>query len=125
MRRLLMLAALGLAGCLPLADNDRQGDFFFVRSDGADLPVWVRGNTASGVFLMLLPGGPGTSGIWLYPKSEGFQALERDYAVVYHDQRASGSSQGDVPAWSVNLDQFVVDTDRIVEVVRARYAVRD
>jgi pimeloyl-ACP methyl ester carboxylesterase len=125
MRILLMLAALTLSGCLPLADNDRQGDFFFVRSDGSDLPVWVRGKTASGVFLVLLPGGPGTSGIWLYPKSQGFQAIEKDYAVVYHDQRASGSSQGDVPASSVNLAQFVVDTDRILDVLRARYAVHD
>lgn len=125
MRRLMMLAALALTGCLPLADDDRQGDFFFVRSDGADLPVWVRGNKASGVFLLLLPGGPGTSGIWLYPKSEGFRALEQSYAVVYHDQRASGSSQGDVPASSVNLEQFVTDTDRILDVVRTRYDVRD
>jgi pimeloyl-ACP methyl ester carboxylesterase len=121
----MMLTALAVSGCLPLADDDQKGDVFFVRTDGADLPVWVRGNIDSGVFLVLLPGGPGTSGIWLYPKSEGFQALEQDYAVVYHDQRASGSSKGDVPASSVNLDQFVLDTDRILDVVRARYRVRD
>jgi pimeloyl-ACP methyl ester carboxylesterase len=125
MKTVALFLTLATAGCLPLADNDRKGELFFVRTDGADLPVWVRGNTASGVFLVLLPGGPGTSGIWLYPKSEGFQALEQDYAVVYHDQRASGSSQGDVPASSVNLDQFVLDTERVLDVIRARYAVRD
>lgn len=125
MRALVVLCAFGLSACLPLAANDRQGDLFFVRSDGADLPVWVRGNSSSGVFVVLLPGGPGTSGIWLYPQSEGFQALEEDYAVVYQDQRGSGSTQGDVPASSINLDQFVLDTDRVLAVLRARYPVRD
>src|SRR3954452_15626274 len=124
MKRWLLLLTM-LTGCVPLSQDDREGELFFVRSDGADLPVWVRGNVASGVFLVLLPGGPGSSGIWLYPKSEGFQALEQDYAVVYQDQRGSGATQGNVPASSINLEQFVTDTDRVLQVIRQRYAVRD
>jgi pimeloyl-ACP methyl ester carboxylesterase len=120
-----IILSLILSACLPLSEEDRKGDFFFVRTDGADLPVWVRGNVASGVFLVLLPGGPGTSGIWLYPRSQGFQALEKDYAVVYHDQRGSGSTQGNVSASSINLDQFVTDADRMIAVLRARYQIRD
>jgi proline iminopeptidase len=119
-----LLFAFLLAGCLPLAENDRRGEYFFVRSDGADLPVWVRGNTASGVFIILLPGGPGTSGVYLYPKSEGWQALEKDYAVVYHDQRGSGASQGNVPASSITLEQFLVDNERLLQVLRARYPMK-
>lgn len=126
MRRVLLLSlSLALAACLPLAEHDREGDFFFVTSGGADLPVWVRGNIASGVYLVLLPGGPGTSGIYLYPLSPGFQALERDYAVVYLDQRGAGSAQGNVTAESINLGQFVADTGAVLAVLRARHAVRE
>jgi pimeloyl-ACP methyl ester carboxylesterase len=121
--RLAAWSALALLSCMPLAAHDREGDFFFVRSVGADLPVWVRGNTGSGVFLVLLPGGPGTSGIYAYPLSQGFAALEQDYAVVYMDQRGAGSAQGNVPASSINLEQFVTDTDAVLATVRARYAI--
>ena len=38
-----------------------SGDFFFVSNDGAHMPVWVRGNVSSGVFLINLHGGPGGS----------------------------------------------------------------
>jgi proline iminopeptidase len=123
-RTALLLFSLAVAACTPLAEHDREGDFFFVRSAGADLPVWVRGDVSEGTFLVLLPGGPGTSGIYAYPLSPGFAPLEGRWAVVYMDQRGAGSSQGDVPASSITLEQFVADTQAVLAAVRARHDVR-
>src|SRR4051794_8116416 len=104
---LLLLAAVLAAApaCLPLNEEGRQGDYFFVRSLGADLPVWVRGNLSAGTFLVVLPGGPGGSGIWAYPDSPGLRDLERDYAVVYMDQCGTGNSQGNPDRATISLDQ--------------------
>ena len=70
-----------------------EGDYFFLRHKGADMPIWVRGNTQSNIFILHLHGGPGGSSI-----DEGVEKvylpLESDYAMVYWDQRGSGASQG-------------------------------
>lgn len=118
-----------LAGlCLPLALvatscglGYDEGEYLWIRREGADMPVMVRGNLDSGVFVIFNHGGPGSSAI--FQASERFFAeLERDYAVVLWDQRASGLAQGDARAESFTLDNFVADADLLVDVLEARYA---
>lgn len=36
-----------------------QGDHFFVKNAGAEMPVYVKGNIQSGTFILFLHGGPG------------------------------------------------------------------
>ena len=98
-----------------------EGDYFWIRSEGADMPVMVRGNLDSGVFVIFNHGGPGSSSI--FQASERFFAeLERDYAVVLWDQRASGLAQGDAKPETFTLDNFIADTDLLVDVLGERYA---
>lgn len=114
----LLLAAL-LTGCGRL---QTEGDFFFVRSAGADLPVWVRGNTDSGVFMVVLAGGPGDSGMsYVSPVTE---SLEEKYAVVYWDQRAAGVAQGNPTPETISLEQFVADTHAVISTLRQRHGVQ-
>ena len=112
-----------LAGlCLPLALvatscglGYDEGEYLWIRREGADMPVMVRGNLDSGVFVIFNHGGPGSSAI--FQASERFFAeLERDYAVVLWDQRASGLAQGDARAESFTLDNFVADADLLVQL---------
>ena len=35
-----------------------EGDFFYLNSVGAKMPVWVKGNKASGKYIIMLHGGP-------------------------------------------------------------------
>ncbi len=37
-------------------------DYFWVEHNNARMPVWVRGNTASGTFIVFNHGGPGSWG---------------------------------------------------------------
>ncbi len=71
----------------------KTGEYFFLRSEGADMPVWVRGNQNGRVFILVLHGGPGSRASE-YIGLPSFDALEKEYALVYWDQRASGNSQG-------------------------------
>lgn len=111
---LMLVAALGLSGC------QAPGDMFFVRSLEADMPVMVRGNTASKKLVLFLHGGPGGTAIPLAELSS-FKALEARYGVAYWDQRGAGNAQGNAEAGSLTMAQHVADLDRLVDVLKRRY----
>jgi len=97
-----------------------KGDYFFLRHKGSDMPIWVRGNLASKIFILHLHGGPGGSSI-----DEGVEKvylpIENDYAMVYWDQRASGGSQGNTKAETLTMEQFVGDVELVIDLLNSRY----
>jgi len=95
-------------------------DFFYIENDDALLPVMVSGNKASNVFLILVHGGPGL-GSFDYHNAEIIQTMESDYAIVYWDQRGSGAAQGNSGKELLTLEQFIEDTDRIVDAISSYY----
>jgi proline iminopeptidase len=110
-------------------------DFFFIERADAEMPVWVRGNTSSGTFLIYIHGGPGSSGIAeaLFEVSPGdgdfsqespLHALESDYAVVYWDQRNAGMSRGTADPNDSRIEDFGEDLALVVRTLRGRYPVR-
>jgi pimeloyl-ACP methyl ester carboxylesterase len=110
------VASIWLLGCSSL---QTEGDFMFLRNEGADLPIWVSGNTASKVLIVWLSGGPGSPVSIV--RGEATARLERNYGMVYWDQRGSGSAQGNPSPESFTMAQFVEDADKVVELVRQRY----
>jgi proline iminopeptidase len=62
--------------------------------------------------LVFLHGGPGLFHDYFLPHVE---SLAADFQLIFYDQRASGRSNGDVPADSVNIENFVRDLDGIRE----------
>ena len=97
--------------------------FFHVKIDGTELPVWVKGNTASSKFIIYINGGPGSTSIDvaradMFNWSEG---LEENFAMVYYDQRGCGNAQGDIDENSLTISQFVKDLDAIISVINSKY----
>jgi len=115
---LVILSALVLFSC----DNDKfvDGDFFYLVNKQAKMPIVVRGNKSSNVFILFIHGGPGGTSIQKIGLP-AFSDLERDYAMVYWDQRASGSSQGNSSDDLLTLGQFVEDLDKVVALLKSRY----
>jgi pimeloyl-ACP methyl ester carboxylesterase len=113
-----------LSSCenLLLEEDYREGDFFYLENDGAIMPVWVKGNKASGVFIVFLHGGPGRTSD-TYANSATYKKLEEKYAFVYWDQRASGASQGNAQKDSLNLAQYVEDTEKLIALIKDKYGV--
>jgi len=60
MKKLLWVAllAINLFAC-EKSEFLSEGNYYFVRHKGAAMPVWVKGNLESGVFLITVHGGPG------------------------------------------------------------------
>lgn len=116
---ILLAFAFGVQGCQK-KEYLTEGDYFHLYNDGAKMPVWVKGNLESDVFIITLHGGPGASG-HEFPLSNGFKYLEEDYALVYWDQRFSGMAQGHPDKSTINLEQFIEDTDKLVQLINQKY----
>ena len=97
-----------------------DADFVYVRHKGADMPVWVNGNTDSGVFIIYLHGGPGGSS-FIDIQNDFFGGIAEEYAMVYYDQRASGNSLGQNDVALLTIEQFVEDLDVIVQFIQSTY----
>ena len=84
------------------------------------MPVYIKGNIESKVFILFVHGGPGgnASLASFIPVS---QELEKDYAFAYWDQRASGLSQGNPDRSTFTVEQFVEDLDLVVDAINLRH----
>ncbi len=103
-----------------LSLSGNTDEIFYVKTVGQTLPVRVKGNTASKVFVLYVHGGPGDPGIWEHNTEQSIQFLQPSYAAVFFDQPFAGFSQGnDVRA--VNLKTFTTALQDIVLTIQHRF----
>jgi pimeloyl-ACP methyl ester carboxylesterase len=89
------------------------------RLGGAEQWVMIRGESVANPPLIMLHGGPGWSetGLFRY-----FNApLEKNFTVIYWDQRGAGkSSDRTIARSSMTVERFICDLDQLVDAVRER-----
>jgi pimeloyl-ACP methyl ester carboxylesterase len=122
MRVLLVVVATFSIALCACSSEQTEGDFMYLRNKGADMPIRVLGNTRSGVMLVWLTGGPGD--LTILDLGEATDRIEAHYGMTFWDQRGSGSAQGNAAPETFTLAQFVDDTDKVIDLIRARYAPR-
>jgi pimeloyl-ACP methyl ester carboxylesterase len=112
-----MLASSCKKEAVKLSAN--TNDVFWLSNAGADMPVWVKGNTASHIMILFLHGGPG-SGSYQFV---GFQTdqLWKNYSFAYWDQRNAGAAAGNSNYDNLNLNQMIDDLKKLVELIKYRY----
>lgn len=118
---LLMMISACIGSCkkeTPALSNDAN-DVFWLSNAGADMPVWVKGNTASKVMILFLHGGPG-SGSYRFV---GFQTdqLWKNYSFAYWDQRDAGAAAGNSNYANLSVTQMIDDLTKLVELIKYRY----
>lgn len=99
--------------------NTNANEVFWLSNAGADMPVWVKGNTASHVMILFLHGGPGDGSY----RFVGFQTnqLWKNYSFAYWDQRDAGAAAGNSNYSNLNLPQMIEDLQKLVAVIHYRY----
>ena len=118
---LICLSSL-LIGCASDQIGEDAFDNFFLKSDGSVMPIHVRGNTTSNTFIIYLHGGPGFTAFEAYQESDSpFTMLQRDFAVVYWDQRCAGTSQGNCDYDKLVLSQYTEDLEDLIILLKTRY----
>jgi pimeloyl-ACP methyl ester carboxylesterase len=98
-----------------------EGDFFYLKSKKAVMPVWVKGHQASDVFIILLHGGPEGGSSQYYTVFPSHKKIEERFAMVYWDQRMCGMSQGNPSMADATLDQFTEDLHQLIQVINEKY----
>ncbi len=116
----IVLILLAVASCQKKTDELAIQETVFVRNNGADMPVYVRGNIASKVMIVVVHGGPGGNGLE-YRSGKYVEALEEKYAMAYWDQRGQGMSHGQYAESHVTIESMVDDLDAVVKVMKAKY----
>ncbi len=113
-----------LVACSPdsIRPNSESRDLLWLEHQGAQMPIWVEGNTASGTMILILHGGPGGNAL-IYNETSITMAteLETRYGVAYWDQRTSGNSRGSFDADEVTVDLMTEDLDLVVDLLKDQY----
>lgn len=119
-RIIILLAAFIFFSCQKekIAISKNVFDNFFIKREGASMPITIAGNIESKVILIYLPAKLGESGL-IY-RTSAMQSLENEFAVAYVDQRNSGNSQGNSKK-PANLNQMSKDLDLLIDVLKKRY----
>ncbi|MCF6241853.1 MAG: alpha/beta hydrolase, partial [Bacteroidales bacterium] len=114
------LFALIFFSCSKQEDLYKLNETIYVRNDGADMPVYIRGNITSKIIILIVHGGPGGNGL---EYRDGFWTvdLEKKYAMAYWDQRGQGMSQGHYNQSDVTISKMVEDMDAVIKVLKAKY----
>jgi pimeloyl-ACP methyl ester carboxylesterase len=95
-------------------------EIFYVNNKEASMRVDVKGNTASGTFILIIHGGPGVSS-YFYDTKYISDHLGDKYAMVYWDQRNAGASQGTNNGNDLHLTVMVEDLKKVIETLKYRY----
>lgn len=118
-----LLSVLMFTSCEKFELSTQSETFFHVGVKGTELPVLVRGNTASNRLVVFINGGPGLTSIDV-ARADMFnwkERLEKEVAVVYYDQRGCGNAQGNIDEATISISQFVADLHAIVTVLHKQY----
>lgn len=119
----LMTFALILLCCLGCSKPEIGTDVsetFYVRHEGANMPVYVRGNTASKKLILILHGGPGGNG-YQYYLSQFSRDLGTEFGLLALDQRGQGAAQGHYGKEKVSVEQMRQDVKAVLLAVKDRY----
>jgi proline iminopeptidase len=123
MRTLLVISlffVLALSSC-KRAEFNQEGmanDHFFLINGGQKMPVTVGGNLDSEKMLVVIHGGPGGSAI-VYRDQYTRDYVEKEFAMVYWDQRFAGGTQGNTGG--THISAFREDLKKLIQLLKAKY----
>ncbi|MBW6497807.1 MAG: alpha/beta hydrolase [Bacteroidales bacterium] len=120
---LLSITILLFASCSAYRFRERPGkdiqQFEMVKIGGTKQAIKVRGDNSNNPVLVYLHGGPGFPLFPFEPRGESMLRLERQFTMVYWEQRGTGKSfTRRIPRKSMNIEQFIEDTRQVVEYAR-------
>ncbi len=120
---LALVTFASLFSCEKFDLNENADTFFHIKINNTELPVWVKGNTESKKLIININGGPGLTSIDLahVDRFAWSEILEKEFGMVYYDQRGCGNSQGNIQVESITIAQYVDDLHALVNVIKSQY----
>lgn len=106
----------------PSCRKEKNGviqETMYVNRDGSKTVAHLHGNLSSNVFILLLHGGPGGTGLE-YRLGSYAEELEKRYVVVYIDQTKQGMSR-DKSGENLSIKRVSDDISAVRAVIRSRF----
>ena len=117
----ILLSAIFMFGCKK-TDSSQIEENFYLKNDGAEMPVFVRGSASAKKILVIVHGGPGGTSLQHYYQVPGFTSkMEENYLLVYWEQRGSGMSSGKLDEDDFTLEKMSKDLDKLLYVLAHKY----
>lgn len=105
-----------------LVANGGISELVELNVNGTNQYLLIEGKDKQKPILLFLHGGPGQPFPFGVSARGAFPQISNHYLVVYYDQRGSGKSYNKhLPLDSMNIHQFVEDTDVVVDYLRYRF----
>lgn len=102
----LLILFMGVFSCEEKNSIFHEG---YVTADSAKIYYRIFGNE-NGDPILIVHGGPGLDHTYMSPH---FDKLQRNYKLIYYDQRAGGNSTEGITASSVTLNNFIEDIEAV------------
>ncbi len=90
----------------------------FLQHKGANMPIWISGNSQSNKIVLFVHGGPGDCSMCYRYYLKG---IEKDAMVAYWDQRVAGASSGKVSESTLRYTQYNEDMELVVKLLKKQY----
>lgn len=123
----ILFLAWALVACEKFETTEKADTFYHIQSDGTELPVWIKGNTASNKFIIFINGGPGLTSLDIarIDMLGWANSLEKEFAMVYYDQRGTGNAQGRIDDETLTMPQYVKELRMVVQSIKAQFEESD
>ncbi|WP_456279219.1 alpha/beta fold hydrolase [Bacillus sp. AK128] len=103
-------------------ENGGVSELVELEINGTKQYLFIEGKSEEKPVLLFLHGGPGQPFPFGVGMRGAYPEFTEHFVTVYYDQRGSGKSYfKDIPMESMNIEQFVEDTDIVVEYVKNRF----
>jgi pimeloyl-ACP methyl ester carboxylesterase len=91
-----------------------------IQLGGIDQYLIIRGSDSTKPVMLFLHGGPGSPELAFLKKTN--TDIEKDFVMVYWEQRGAGKSySSDIPAETMNMEQFISDTRDLSIILANRF----
>ncbi|MGB1041519.1 MAG: alpha/beta fold hydrolase [Flavobacteriales bacterium] len=117
---IIIIGVLLFFSCKKEQALDNLNETIYVRHQGADMAVYLRGNIASNVLVLVVHGGPGGNGLE-YRTGPWTVDLEKKYCMAYWDQRGQGMSHGKFNKENMTIAQMVADMDAVIQTLKFKF----
>lgn len=103
-----------LSACKKESNSNLINNYYFLKIDNVVLPINITGNKFAEQAIIYINDGL-TTNVNNEKNNIYWSYIEKNYKVVYFDQRGSGTAQGNAKPEDMTIEQFARDLDKVVD----------
>ncbi len=118
-RFIIILILIAVTSCTKESLNGTLDETIYVRHQGADMPVYVHGNSEKKTYIMAIHGA-GSFGL-SYRNEDFINRIESEYVVAYFDSRGHSMAQGHYSKSDDIIELMASDVKALAKVLKHKY----